>query len=220
MIFLMIKKKVSNLSLIQIPHIRNVLAHLHTSSFLFKTGWLLSIKEKKPIDNDGNKIPWLTYSFLTFMKPRLTKDLTLFEYGAGYSTYYFSERVSHITTIEYDKKWHDFIKDNLAKNVDIIYQDKDINDKYCRKIKTLNKTFDIILVDGRDRVNCIKQSIDCLTSNGVLILDDSQRDRYQEGIDFLHKKGFKSLEFEGLKAAHIGLSSTTIFYRTNNCFNI
>ena len=88
------------------------------------------------------------------------------------------------------------------------------------KIKTLNKTFDIILVDGRDRVNCIKQSIDCLTSNGVLILDDSQRDRYQEGIDFLHKKGFKSLEFEGLKAAHIGLSSTTIFYRTNNCFNI
>ena len=74
------------------------------------------------------------------MKRRLTKDLTIFEYGAGYSTYYFSDKVSHITTIEYDKKWYDFIKDNLAKNVDIIFQEKDINAKYCRKIKTLNKT--------------------------------------------------------------------------------
>jgi hypothetical protein len=76
------------------------------------------------------------------------------------------------------------------------------------------------IVDGRDRMNRIKQSISALSAKGVILLDDSQRERYQEGIDFAKSKGFKALNFEGLKATGTEVDRTTIFYRVGNCFDI
>ena len=38
---------------------------------------------------------------------------------------------------------------------------------------------DIILIDGRKRVACIKSAVDYLSGKGVLILDNSERCRVQ-----------------------------------------
>ena len=55
---------------------------------------------------------------------------------------------------------------------------------------------------------------------GLLLLDDSSRKEYNEGIDYARRQGFKSLTFSGLKPTGIGVDETTIFYRTQNCFGI
>ena len=57
--------------------------------------------------------------------------------------------------------------------------------------------YDVVIIDGRDRVNCIKQSIKALSTEGVVLLDDSHREKYKEGIDYVKNNGFRSLDFEG-----------------------
>jgi hypothetical protein len=49
---------------------------------------------------------------------------------------------------------------------------------YCRAIGETGDQYDVVIVDSRDRMNCLKQSISALTSRGVILLDDSQRRRY------------------------------------------
>ena len=84
----------------------------------------------------------------------------------------------------------------------------------------LEEKFDIIIVDGRDRVNCCKQAVEALTESGVVVLDDSERTGYWEGIDFLLKNGFKQLSFSGISPGLFYLKSTSVFYKTNNCLSI
>jgi len=53
------------------------------------------------------------------------------------------------------------------------------------------------IVDGRDRVNCLKSALASLASNGVVVLDDSERDRYNPTVDFMLENGFKKISFGG-----------------------
>jgi hypothetical protein len=69
-------------------------------------------------------------------------------------------------------------------------------------------------------VNCIKQSIDSLSPAGVMVLDDSERDEYKEGIAFLRTKNFRSIEFWGIAPGIFFRKCTTVFYRDGNCLGI
>jgi hypothetical protein len=188
-------------------------------SYLHLSGWMQSLSAKKPIDHNGKPIPW-NYPVVRILQERLTKDLNLFEFGSGYSTLFYAKKVKAVTSVEYDEKWLHIIKSQLPDNVNIIFKQQDVDGDYCRVIKSTGKKYDVVIVDGRDRVNCIKQSISALTSKGVILLDDSQRERYQEGIDFAKSHGFKALNLEGLKATGTEVDRTTIFYQAGNCFDI
>ena len=92
--------------------------------------------------------------------------------------------------------------------------------KYCRMAHNYSEKFHIIIVDGRDRVNCCKNSITALTDDGVIVLDDSERPQYKEAIDYLKSKGFKELPFSGISPGSFINKSTTIFYKSKNCLGI
>jgi hypothetical protein len=189
-------------------------------SYLYTTGWMQSLRERKPIDSNEEPIPWMNFPIIQFLDERLTSNLSLFEFGSGYSTFFYASRVQTVTSLEYDQKWLDVIKLQAPQNVTLLFQEKDIDGDYCRAISSTQKQYDVVIVDGRDRVNCVKQSIAFLSPSGVVILDDSQRGYYQEGIDFAKAHGFKALHFVGLKATGAETDRTTIFYRQENCFGI
>jgi hypothetical protein len=115
-----------------------------------------SLHLKKAIDRDGNNIPWMNYSIVEFLKERLTKDITLFEYGSGFSTLFYSTHVNNVISIEYNEKWFDYIKNIPSSNSEIYFYEKDIDGRYCRAIHDFEYLYKIVIVDGRDRVNCIK----------------------------------------------------------------
>jgi spermidine synthase len=85
---------------------------------------------------------------------------------------------------------------------------------------TTQKKYDVIIVDGRDRVNCCKQAVAALSKNGVVVLDDSERDFYSPGIAFLKKQGFKELAFSGISPGLFYYKTTSVFYKTDNCLGI
>jgi len=173
-----------------------------------------------PCSKDGSELPWMNYQVINFLKERLQNDLNLFEYGSGYSTMFYARLVKSVISVEYDKNWLNLMKTKVPGNVTLVYQEKDIDKNYCRAIKEFNQDFDVVIVDGRDRVNCVKHSIDKLSNKGVIILDDSSRDRYTQAFDLTIKAGFRILTFEGLKPKGSDVDKTTIIYRDGNCLGI
>jgi hypothetical protein len=190
------------------------------NSYLHTTGWMRSITTSKPSDEGGNPIPWMNLPVIAFLKDKLKDEHKLFEYGSGYSTFFYSKMVNTVTSVEYDEEWFNLIKGDLPSNAHLIFKAYDIDGEYCRAITTPITEFDVVVIDGRDRVNCLKQSIPMLSQKGVIILDDSQRSEYSEGIQFAIASGFRTLHFEGMKATGSGTDRTTIFYRNNNYFEI
>lgn len=91
---------------------------------------------------------------------------------------------------------------------------------YCRAVVETDQLFDVIIIDGRDRVNCIKQAINKLSDQGVMILDDSARPWYSEAFEHAKSKGFRVISFEGIKPTGASIYRTSIFYRTDNCLGI
>jgi hypothetical protein len=74
-------------------------------SYLNQTGWISSHQHVAPIGPENNPAPWLNYSFVEFITKRLPEDSTMFEYGAGFSTLYFSKHMKNITSVEHDSGW-------------------------------------------------------------------------------------------------------------------
>ena len=121
---------------------------------------------------------------------------------------------------EHNDDWYKKISSTLPENASIIHKNEDIDGEYCRVIRQSNLFYDVVVVDCKDRVNCMKQSVNALSERGVIVFDDSERYGYQEGIKFLVNCGFRLLNFEGLKPNKYRLSRSTLFYKDGNCFGI
>lgn len=189
-------------------------------SFLHQSGWISSIIKKTPVDENLKTIPWFNYSFYDFISKRLNSRIIIFEFGSGYSSIYFSKIVKKVYSVEHDSFWVKKIKLLTSNNHYII--ESSLNDKhhYINSLKFPESKFDIVFVDGRFRKECCIQAIKYLSEKGVVILDDSERIRYQEVFLFMENSNFKELTFRSFKPNMNNLASTTVFYRVNNCLNI
>lgn len=202
------------------PRLVRALLFSRHNGYLVDTGWIKSFLSKEPLDNNGNPIPWLSYPAIYFLSERLNKNMLLFEYGSGNSIIYYSQRVNKVISVEHNKVWFDRIKNRLNNNAEIIFKEINEDGNYCRIIKSTNEKYHVIIIDAEDRVNCIKNCLDNLTDDGVIILDDSDRKEYTDGIEHLIKKGFRQITFWGIAPGSFHNKSTCVFYRRNNCLDI
>jgi len=202
------------------PRRLRTLLSFNDKGYLDEVGWFNAFDTQSPVDQDNNPIPWVTYSFIDFIKERLKKDHTVFEFGSGNSTYFYAKYAGIVVSVEHDKAWYDKILSTKPDNAELIFCELVRDGDYCRVPQKLEETFDIIIVDGRDRVNCCRQGVKALSERGVIVLDDSERDSYRDGISFLKQNGFKELSFSGISPGLFYRKSTSVFYRPENCLNI
>jgi hypothetical protein len=192
---------------------------LFIKSELKQNGWFRSFRTKRSVDANGNPIPWYPYSMIDFLENRVNKDLTVFEYGAGNSTLWFANKALNVSSVESDQSWMEILSKKIAPNTTLYYEDVS-SLEYVRKAADLNRKFDIIIVDGRRRVECIKNSLEALSDKGVVILDNSDRPTYETGRVLLKEAGFKEIKISGIPPIIPMNSSTSIFYRNGNCLDI
>lgn len=190
------------------------------NSYLHTSGWMESLRDWVPQDAFSVPVPWMNFPVIKFLKDRLHADMHLFEFGSGASTSFYAKLVDSVVSVEYDESWFKIVEKEISGNVKLIFQEKDTDGKYSRTISLTDKKYDVIIIDGWDRVNCVKQGVQCLSERGVILLDDSDREYYAEAYAFAKAKGFRYIEFEGLKATGNELDRSTIFYHDNNCFGI
>ncbi len=196
------------------------LLSFNQKGYLKSVGWWEAFDKKQAIGKNGEPIPWVTYSFIDFISSRLHKEMKLFEYGSGNSTLFYAKHVQQVMSVEHDKNWFDKIIEEKAPNSNLYYEELKPNGAYAKKSIDLSILFDIIIVDGRDRVSCCKHAVSALNESGVIVLDDSERQEYEEAKSFLKDKGFKEISFSGISPGLFYEKATSVFYRTPNCLNL
>ena len=188
--------------------------------YLANIGWFTSFDNQQALDLDGEPLPWVTYSFIDFIKTRLNNDMKIFEFGSGSSTLFYAKRVKRVVSVEHDEAWFNKIVQSKPQNAEMIFSKLERGGEYSKKAVATGEKFDMIIVDGRDRVNCCKSSIAALAPAGVIVLDDSERKDYEEAGTFLKAEGFKELSFSGISPGLFYLKATSVFYKADNCLQI
>jgi hypothetical protein len=162
----------------------------------------------------------MNYAVIALLERRLNKTLSVFEYGSGYSTLFYARCVRSVISVEDDQAWYASIGSRLPPNASLLFVPNDVDGEYCRTIARTGDCFDVVVVDGKDRVNCVKQSMQALSSRGVIVLDDSQRARYAPAISYAQDNGYLTVDFEGLKPSASSWFRSTIIYRRENCLGL
>lgn len=188
-------------------------------SFLTHTGWVNSFRNKNCTDAKGEPVPWLTHTINKILEDRLRSDMKVFEYGSGYSTLFYAPRVALVHTVEYDKAWQEWLMKKAPANVHIFYAPQESED-YVKHLGDLPHEFDLIVIDGRRRNGCAEQALQKLSRTGVIIYDDTHREKYRKGYAAIEESGFKKLDFWGFANGSIDYKCTTLFYRDENCLGI
>ncbi|MEZ4904642.1 MAG: FkbM family methyltransferase [Spirosomataceae bacterium] len=191
---------------------------LYLESALRQNGWFESYHRKRSIDAVGTPLPWCTYSFIAFLTPRLKPHFEVFEYGSGNSTRWYAAHTELVQAVEHDEAWVKEVTQQLPPNASVIY--KALGKEYVEAVALGKKKYHLVVVDGRQRVNCSRFAVDFLSPDGVLVLDNSERDNYQEIRVLMKEKGFRWIDFYGMAPIISRETCTTIFYRDFNCLGI
>lgn len=135
----------------------------------------------------GLDLPWwnvaATREIELFLKAR--PGARVFEYGTGASTAWLAQRAGEVITVEHDGAWLEKFSHVLRplRNVELLHRETSVDpSQYIDAIKGRGK-FDLIVVDGRRRVDCLSAAKASLSPGGILLFDDSGRKRYRAGIE-------------------------------------
>ncbi len=181
----------------------------------FEYGHERSRKEKRPVDANGNPLPWFTYPAIDFLSQFDYRDRNIFEYGCGMSTLYWLNKSANVYGVEDNPKWFaEVIK--LSKGKAQIELSKGAD--YVQSISSLKLLFDLIIIDGKHREECLNASIKYLNDDGILILDNS--DRHPELCKNVRDKGFTEIDFHGFGPINDYTWTTSLFFKRFMLFPI
>lgn len=140
--------------------------------------------------------PWMTDEQIRVLESHLTNDTVLLEWGCGYSTVYFSQRVKMVISIEHDREWSErvirMVSDSGISNVNVTLIPKNmdyanITDQMKRYIEfpdTLGITPDVVLIDGRCRRRCAMDALKFIKPETVVFIHDFNREYYHPVLDY------------------------------------
>lgn len=208
--------------LVPVTTLESAVALSREGSALVEHGWFQSFKKKKPMDKNGNPLPWMTYAFIDFIGPRLKKSFDVFEYGCGYSSLFFADRVRSVISVEHNEDWFREMQSRIPGNVKIVYHELIPGGEYSKAATKQDLEFDLVIVDGRDRVNCVKAILasDCLGERGVIIVDNSERESYKPAYLALRECGYRRIDFHGMGPINTYSWCTSVFYRNENVLGL
>jgi len=172
-------------------------------------GQLGTFETHRPLDPSGNALPWFTYPAIEYLKRIDCGGWRVFEYGAGQSTIYWSDKGAHVTSVEHNEEWFSEMKQRQLPNSDIVHRSD--KDSYVNAIKDRG-LFDVIVIDGVWREACADGFEQHLTETGFLILDNS--DWYHEAGAKIRSKGFLEVGFSGFGPVNDYTWTTSLFFRS------
>lgn len=205
---------------------QKLLLKLVNSDYLVKTGllgsWILPTEMGEFFYDENKEVnPWWGRSIIDFVKKHLDNSLSVFEWGSGNSTLFWSHHVKEVVSIEHNKQWYERMLEVAPENASVKYYELKYGGGYCKAILDEKREFDIILIDGRDRVRCAQNAVLRLKEKGIIIWDNSEREAYKSGYEFLKRQGFKQVEISSIIYGLPGIEDfTSIFYKENNLLGL
>ncbi len=200
-----------------------------------KQSWCLSNKLGMAVDENGNNIPWFSYSAVDFLQKycQQHQNLQVFEFGSGSSTLFFQRKKYRTFSLETSKTWFNIITQKLSALMSGVWQENYFsnqnkingavvfllenayqNPNYYQFLPqnfNSKQQFDIILVDSLHRLQCVWHSLTFLKPEGLLIVDDFERKNYHKIAQHLAEKNFYQLNVVDLAVGQLKIKNTAIF---------
>jgi predicted O-methyltransferase YrrM len=153
---------------------------------------------------DRLDLPWWTFGAVeradSFLRAR-AGAARAFEYGAGASTLWLSRRCREVVTVEHDRRWwpglaaaFDRVGNVRARLVEPVasadprcpsrragWRGLDFA-PYVHAIRAAGGPFDLIVIDGRARPSCLREAVEHLAPDGLIVFDNADRRRYTPAI--------------------------------------
>jgi hypothetical protein len=192
-------------------------ARLAVHSGLVREGWFRSYRAGRPVDRAGRPLPMYTYSAVHFLGPRLCPDQRVFEFGSGYSTLWYAERVREVVAVEHDAAWAEEVSVAAGSNVTVLHRSAPAD--YLSEIERHGR-FQLVAIDGLERSRAAVVALDALRHDGVVILDNADNPAFREASNLLRGHGFRELPFDGMAPVFASEWRTSVFYRPGNCLGI
>jgi hypothetical protein len=188
--------------------------------FSLGTGHLRSSLVRKAVDSSGYAIAWYTYPAIDFLSNKTFQGRNVLEWGAGQSTLWWASRAETVLAFEDDPAWYESIRKTMSQNVEIhlIAPNGDGAANYIG-----DRKFDVVVIDGLNRLNCAEKSVELVTDDGAIILDNSEgywgaRRRGEYPIlDLFRAQGFQRIDFYGHAPGVIRPHCTSLFFKSR-CF--
>jgi hypothetical protein len=84
-----------------------------------------------------DKMPWLSFSAIEFLKKEAEPDMLVFEYGSGGSTLFWASRAKYVISVEHDRSWFEkmnaeLIRDQIT-NVDYLLEEAQEDQVFAKK---------------------------------------------------------------------------------------
>ena len=181
------------------------------TNFFETSGWLRSIREAKPVDKEGNALPWLNYAAIDYIGSKINNNMVVMEWGCGFSTLWMAGRVKKISSVEDNHSWYSSIKNKLPINATVQYaEDKE---SYVNSILKTDEIFDVIIIDGSYREECASICVQRLKKDGFIIFDNTDEEKFDQAVINLEVLGFNRIDFTGLIPSYAYKNCTSIFFK-------
>lgn len=184
---------------------------------LTDVGWYRSVHEGMPVDKDGRPLVWLTYAAIFLLADRVPPSARVFEYGAGNSTLWWAERVREVVACEHSEDWARLLQGQVPPNTLVLH--RPLEQGYATTADEFG-LFQIVVIDGRERVRCVPSAIRSLAADGIIVWDNTDRQHYRNNFTILYNAGFQHIDFWGLAPGVDHFGCTTVFYREGNCLGL
>lgn len=165
-----------------------------------------SYLSKNSIDSKDEPIPWFTYPSIEYLSQLDLSQCLILEWGIGNSTLFFAKRCQKIISIEHNTDWYNLITDKMPTNS---FSYLVSENEYAEFPKQLNEKFDVIIVDGIKRQECLNTSLQLLKRGGIIIFDNS--DRNPEFCETLRNENLIEIDFHGFGPIVNFTTTTSIF---------
>lgn len=126
--------------------------------------------------------PWYTLPALEEISKWDLKEKVVLEYGGGKSTLWWREKAKKVVTVEANESWLKMIDHELRgareSNCTLLYCPINEGDQlrkfeYINAADPLNHSYDIVVVDGILRTECLEKGISLLSERGGKIIADN-----------------------------------------------
>jgi hypothetical protein len=181
------------------------------TNFFVESGWLESVLQEKPVSKAGAPIPWYTYPAIEFVEPRIRADFRVFEYGSGWSTAWWAQRVESVFAVEHDAKWFGMVESQLPVNARVSLRTD--AERYIGELDACGGDFDIVVIDGEHRNQCARAAAARLKPSGAILFDNSDRLSFSDGVRYLSDTGWLRVDFFGLTPSYPYKACTSLFFR-------
>jgi hypothetical protein len=183
--------------------------------------WGMSLfSGRNPLDD---QMPWLPFKARRWLAEHVGQDTSVFEYGSGGSTLFLARVAGRVVSVEHDPTWFEHVARALAAtsltNYEHVLREPEpvpdgehataahrsrrpefaacTFDSYVQSIdRHPDRSFDVVIVDGRARLACIDRGLPKIRAGGHLVLDNSERVEYAPAFATLAR--FPRLDLRGL----------------------